>query len=416
MIPGPAILDETEVSDWAKTGNTDLIPAPKYRAPTASTRGAPVAITNTVVDDDAHTGGALYAWARSHVKRLIERIVPAWARDVGTPIPADKLINAPSGGGGGGTSVGAAALVQREVGQEVVGTAKTTLASLTIPAHTFGERETWLFMVSLKVGASSEGQWGVTAELHEGGARVSESVSFEAIASIGNNHQPGAHTAGIRSIGEALDFNHLHTFGFGDPEDITVTVDFSNDSSNRRIGEGSTITALRLAAGEFAQADDLIDLKTNIAEVMAGYEAGDATLQAAIDALTPVGEQPVAGGRALVQHQFNSHRDLYTAASSNPYFTFPYPAGTDVASWRTSYVTGYLDIDSRISSFLAALGGAQGWPLTGLHASLMRSLNTGQFNVSVSFLDAGIRLTLNGFGSIPSGDRARFILDLTALA
>ena len=86
------------VGDWAEEGNTSLIPANKLRAPTSATRGAPYAVTNTIVDNDAHTGATLYAWARAHVVRMVERIVPMWAR-VGdtTPIPADKLANAPGG-------------------------------------------------------------------------------------------------------------------------------------------------------------------------------------------------------------------------------------------------------------------------------------------------------------------------------
>ena len=888
------------IADWAETGNSAMIPAAKYRAPTSTERGAPFAMTNTVVDNDAHTGGTLYAWARSHVKRLVERIVPAWARDVGTPIPADKLINAPSGGGETPT-IGAASLVQREINDVAFHTGdETTIAGLTIPAHMFSARETWLFMVSLNVGATAPaatGQWHAIAELHEGTTRLSDSVSFSIDLGIGNNHSPSpTHTVGVTSEGEALGFNYLHTFGVGEPEDISVSVNFSNDATGRRVGAGSTLTALRLAAGDFADIEDIkpfartdnatkpdpvdiapnptagrvlglrtaggrletswnqlsagsphlvldtvptppqrqigqqaslvpqggvvlvretanhptqlwvrvspdftlvlfhvfgdpivradattgqlpvpmdypgrvgiagnqilisvnmgghdkvvtfldygptrpepptrsaqellyggsvadpphstignyvvntilwdrgssvwvikptadatrwstysgpigyhtgrlyqtnadaavhvanateigdvyiighgssqrprivtafvapaadnwqwvplglsiqdvaaqveahnasgaahadirsafmmadANLMTSLAAVMTGYEAGDATLQAAIDALTAASGLTIlaysdsatysrgssnsivvhadglfiyisntersanhdpglfpgywmklsegvayevitsgshriaartiivngdndnvylctttqttprdlayihaqsqatggafiqlnrpadltglpvvrdfdnstlnilrqagdidlfmggvymsliahtpglgaanepgqnddfaridnqAAGRALVQHQFNSHADLYTASSTSPAFTFPYPAGTTRASWQASYVTGYLAIDSRISSYPSALGGARGWPLTGLHASLLWSQATEDFTVAVSFLNDGIRLQLQGFGAVPSGDRARFNLDLTALA
>ena len=65
------------IADWAETGNAALIPAAKYRVPTSTTRGGPLAVTNTVIDDDSHVAPTLYAWSRSHVKRLIERVAPA---------------------------------------------------------------------------------------------------------------------------------------------------------------------------------------------------------------------------------------------------------------------------------------------------------------------------------------------------
>ena len=66
-------VPDSGIARWAQEGNTSLIPADKYRAPTSTARGAPFAITNSIIDNDSHTLSTLYAWTRSHVKRLIER-------------------------------------------------------------------------------------------------------------------------------------------------------------------------------------------------------------------------------------------------------------------------------------------------------------------------------------------------------
>ena len=89
---------EALVYTWAHVGDTTLIPSDKLRLATSALRGAVFGITNAIVlTRDGHTAATLYGWSRSHVKRLIERIVPAWARDASTLIPTGKLTLAPSG-------------------------------------------------------------------------------------------------------------------------------------------------------------------------------------------------------------------------------------------------------------------------------------------------------------------------------
>ena len=87
------------VEAWATPGNPALIPADKYRAPTSSSRGAIPAGTNSIIDTDSNSN--LLAWSLNHIRRMINRIVPGWAQDDTTPIPAEKLTNAPSGSGSG---------------------------------------------------------------------------------------------------------------------------------------------------------------------------------------------------------------------------------------------------------------------------------------------------------------------------
>ena len=76
---------------WAQSGDTSLIPAAKYRAPTTTERGAPTGITNAIIDADTST--AYFAWAISHIKRIVNSIVPSWARDNTSIIPETKYLH-----------------------------------------------------------------------------------------------------------------------------------------------------------------------------------------------------------------------------------------------------------------------------------------------------------------------------------
>ena len=88
-----------DVADWAETGNNDLIPANKYRAPVAKERGGPFGVANADVDGTFGGRATVFlAWTRTHIVRLINLVVPLWARDAVTAIPADKLTNAPGSG------------------------------------------------------------------------------------------------------------------------------------------------------------------------------------------------------------------------------------------------------------------------------------------------------------------------------
>ena len=96
LLPLPAgALDGAGVraliASWAQAGDTTLMPANKYRAPTSSARGGPYAATNPVADDDGH-GATSYSWGRGVLVRLIERIVPAsWVRSNTALVPVNRL-------------------------------------------------------------------------------------------------------------------------------------------------------------------------------------------------------------------------------------------------------------------------------------------------------------------------------------
>ena len=97
------------VEDWAEDGNADPIPAAKlanapgggtpYVLPAAApgVRGGVQAVTSAIVDTGTSTG--IFGWAIAHVRRVVNAIVPTWARTGdATPIPAAKLTEAPGGG------------------------------------------------------------------------------------------------------------------------------------------------------------------------------------------------------------------------------------------------------------------------------------------------------------------------------
>lgn len=69
--------------DWRTGGTVANVPAAS-----ATVRGGVLGITNNVIDADTSTGW--FAWQISHVKRLINRIVPAWARGTGH-VPPENL-------------------------------------------------------------------------------------------------------------------------------------------------------------------------------------------------------------------------------------------------------------------------------------------------------------------------------------
>lgn len=71
------------------------VKTPAYVLPAAApgTRGGVQAVTNAIIDAGTSTG--IFGWALSHVKRVINAVVPAWARDDTTAIPAAKLTNVP---------------------------------------------------------------------------------------------------------------------------------------------------------------------------------------------------------------------------------------------------------------------------------------------------------------------------------
>ena len=110
-------------ADWAESGNSDLIPATKYRAPTADARGAPFGALNNDVDagQDARTNVYL-SWTRSQLVRLVSAVAAAGPTgpkgdkgdkgDTGNTGPAgpkgdkgDKGDTGATGTGGAGSSI-----------------------------------------------------------------------------------------------------------------------------------------------------------------------------------------------------------------------------------------------------------------------------------------------------------------------
>lgn len=97
-----------QIADWAETGNSETIPDAKipagiardseipdaYTLPAAAAgvRGGVQAVTNAIIDANTSTG--IFGWALSHVRRVVNAIVPEWARsDDSSLIPESKVPN-----------------------------------------------------------------------------------------------------------------------------------------------------------------------------------------------------------------------------------------------------------------------------------------------------------------------------------
>ena len=88
---------------WARAGATTFVPHDHLPAPTQATRGAPFAAINDDIDESPGSRQTtILGFTVNAVKRLVNRIVPTWARSGDTTqIPADKLANASVAAGGG---------------------------------------------------------------------------------------------------------------------------------------------------------------------------------------------------------------------------------------------------------------------------------------------------------------------------
>ena len=96
-----AVLNSLVVA-WARAGATSFVPAARLPAATVATPGVVHASRDDDVDETqgvARLTTAL-AYTIEQFKRFVFRLVPAWARDTTTQIPADKLGNAPGATGG----------------------------------------------------------------------------------------------------------------------------------------------------------------------------------------------------------------------------------------------------------------------------------------------------------------------------
>ena len=90
---------DSRILDHASEPDAHHTPPAPYVLPAAAAgvRGGVEAVTNDIIDTGTSTG--VFGWMISHVKRVVNAIVPAWATDDNTPIPVGKLTNAPAGGG-----------------------------------------------------------------------------------------------------------------------------------------------------------------------------------------------------------------------------------------------------------------------------------------------------------------------------
>ena len=113
----PAIV-AAGVETWARIGATNFVPADHLPDPTQSAKGAPYAAVNDDIDESPGSRqSTLLAYTVDHLKRLVHRIVPTWARAGNTTvqIPVDILQNAPAATGSGLNTAAVKALIATDV-------------------------------------------------------------------------------------------------------------------------------------------------------------------------------------------------------------------------------------------------------------------------------------------------------------
>ena len=77
---GTADANAASLTAHAANASAHHTKTPEYTLPAAApgTRGGVQAVTNAIIDAGTSTG--IFGWAISHVRRLVEAVVPAWAR------------------------------------------------------------------------------------------------------------------------------------------------------------------------------------------------------------------------------------------------------------------------------------------------------------------------------------------------
>ena len=155
---------------------------PAYVLPDASdtVKGGVLTVTDAIID--AGTSNSFFAWGISQVTRLINRLIPAWARDDTTPIPADKLTNAT----GGLTFLSAI-----PSGTRNLASTWTEIAGASFDAAThFVVGEVWLVRMSGTVNGSTDtGHFQVLLQLRQGDSTELSSTFSLDIGAVDNQAQ-----------------------------------------------------------------------------------------------------------------------------------------------------------------------------------------------------------------------------------
>ena len=105
-----------DAAAWAEEGNTDLIPAAKFRAPTATARGGVAGAINSVIDNE--TGNTWLAWTVSNVRRLTRRLVNNWAYAGNTDLIPDAKTGVTGAVNTHDSDLGSHASAQRVLNQD----------------------------------------------------------------------------------------------------------------------------------------------------------------------------------------------------------------------------------------------------------------------------------------------------------
>ena len=138
-------------------------------------------------------------------------------------------------------------------------------------------------------------------------------------------------------------------------------------------------------------------------------------------AFLPPASAPTSGGGTITRLRVTSDTNAtYVDSNTSPYFQWSFPDGETPAMWQAGLVWARLFI-STVSSNPYGVG----WINIGPNIFSKDSIESDRLGsnsryASFGFFNAGgsdvLRLTLNGWGSVPSADRSKFFLDILRLS
>ena len=440
------------IAVWARTGATSAVPSNNLPASEQAQRGAVAAgIADDIDESPGSRQSTALAWTATLLRRAVTRIVPSWARDTTTQIPADKLGNAPGAGGGLNE-----AAVDERIGAlvkdfaEVADTTSiipqglyrpiTVAASLPVPNAAIGaqfygvggshaDRVFWpkriadQKTVTLRAAHLTEARgdlavvgWQASPEL--GLVRppwgVSLAVTRFAIEPSGAGWRVSmsggsglAHPVGIIVTGIGTATVTLFRRA-GSPNDAPV-YDSADSTATRQLVAGATYQIkIRYSGGQnFFNLHDS-DYLEGLASVEDTFD-----LQAEIDRLgSTVASLAAAAGTTVTRHYITFDASTYAFADGASVLTASYPAGVTQASAEAALKTAYLFDDPQETP--APFAG----PMTEYGARLLISYQATPTApvAQLGFFAAVVNLTLRGIELANADERDGWQVHLTMVS
>ena len=441
------------VEPWARAGATTFVPSLNLPASEQAQRGAVAAgIADDVDESPGSRQSTALAWTTTLLRRVVTRIVPAWARagDL-TQIPLNKLSLAPGAGGGlnqGQVDARVGALVKDFA--EVADTSSvipiglyrpiTVATALPAPNAAIGsqfygtggshaDRVFWpkriadRTIVTLRAAHLTEARgdaavvgWQAAPEI--GLVRppwgVSLAVTRFAIEPSGAGWRISmsggaglAHPVGIIVTGIGTSTVTLFRRA-GSPNDAPI-YDSADSTATRQLVAGATYQIkIRYSGGQnFFNLHDS-DYLEGIASIEDTFD-----LQAEIDRLgSTVASLAAAAGTTVTRHYITFDASTYAFADGASVLTANYPAGVTQASAEAALKTAYLFDDPQETP--APFAG----PMTEYGARLLISYQATPTApvAQLGFFAAAVNLTLRGIELANTDERDGWQVHLTMVS